>query len=345
MEADALSNHLPRANRRPGGFTLVELLVVIAIIGVLVGLLLPAVQSAREAARRMQCTNNQKQIALAMLMHADANGALPSGRLGCDNSSKPKDFNMRNCEAAGDSQPNSLGFDMTWHGASAFVQILPYIEQEALYDLFRVDEVALWQPTDWTSAYPGIRQALLQRPPSFVCPSDDLNLTGQDYSGPGDGAATGSYAVCGGSCGPGFRCDSLIDPAPQARLFFKYSNDGLFMYGRKIELREITDGTSITFMLGETIEGDLRASVNMWSNGGRGQTMRATATPLNFPSGLDAGNGLLSPGINAGYASRHPGGALFSFADGHVVFVQESIDHLTYKQLATRANGDLPELP
>lgn len=343
MVSDVLTNYIPNVKRRRRGFTLVELLVVISIIGVLVGLLLPAVQAAREAARRMQCTNNQKQLALGMLMHVDAKSALPGGRLGCDNSSKPKDFNMRDCEAAGTEEPNSLGFDMTWHGASAFVQILPYMEQTALYNQFRVDEVALWQPTDWTSSYPGIRQALLQRPESLVCPSADLNLVGIDYNGPGDGAATGSYAVCAGSCGPGFRCDDLVDPT--VRIFMKFSNDGLFMYGRKIKLREITDGTSQTFMMGETIEGDLKVSVNMWSNGGRGQTIRATATPLNFPSGLDAGNGLLSPGINAGFASKHPGGALFSFADGHVVFINELIDQLQYKQLATRANGDLPALP
>lgn len=323
------------------GFTLVELLVVIAIIGILVGLLLPAVQAAREAARRSQCTNHQKQLGLAMLMHADVKGALPGGRLGCDDSSKPRGFNSKHCEAAGGNEPNALGFDMTWHGASAFVQILPYIEETALYDSFRVDEVALWQPTDWTSNYPGIRQALLQRPDTLVCPSDDLQLLGIDYKGPGDGAATGSYAVCGGTCGPGMRCDDLNGQP----IFLKYSNDGLFLYGRKIKLREVTDGTSNTLMLGETIDGDLRASVNQWSNGGRGQTLRSTSTPLNFPSGLDAGNGLLSPGTNAGYASRHPGGALFAYGDGHVNFIPETIDHLAYKQLATRANGDLPILP
>ncbi len=323
------------------GFTLVELLVVIAIIGVLVAMLLPAVQAARESARRSQCTNHQKQIALAMLMHVDNKGALPSGRLGCDDSSKPKGWRQSNCEAAGGSEPNALGFDMTWHGASAFVQILPYLEETALYDAFRVDEVAMWQPIDWTTAFPGIRQALLQRPEVFACPSDDITLTGRDYGGPGDGAATGSYAVCAGTCGPGMRCNDLNGKT----IFLKFSNDGLFLYGRKIELREITDGTSKTFMLGESIEGDLLKSVNQWSNGGRGQTIRSTATPLNFPSGLDAGNGLLSPGTNAGFASRHPGGALFAFSDGHVAFVSELIDDLAYKQFATRNNGDLPELP
>ncbi|MEQ8849169.1 DUF1559 domain-containing protein [Botrimarina sp.] len=324
------------------GFTLVELLVVIAIIGILVAMLLPAVQAAREAARRSQCTNHQKQLALAMLMHADAKGALPSGRLGCDSSSKPPGWKTSNCEAAGGSDPNELGFDMTWHGASAFVQILPYFEESALYDQFRVDEVAIWQPnpSGWLDRYPEIQQALTQQPATLVCPSADMQRFGQDYKYEGYDTATGSYAVVAGTCGPGMRCDGLNGE----RIFLKYSNDGLFMYGRKIELRKITDGTSKTLMLGESIDGDFRKSINQWTNGGRGQTIRSTTTPLNFPSGIDSGNGLLSPGTNAGFASRHPGGALFAFADGHVIFVQENIDHLAYKQLSTRGNNDIPDL-
>jgi len=328
-----------RCSHRPRcGFTLVELLVVIAIIGVLVGLLLPAIQAAREAARRTQCNNNQKQLGLGLLLHEQAKGALPAGRLGCDGS-WPADFHE-----CGGHEANELGFYMTYHGASAFVQILPYIEQQPLYDQFRVDEIAIWEaspkPQKWADDYPEIRKALLTRPTVLTCPSDDLPLIPAVKTA-GDGTAVGSYAVCAGTCGAGYACDDMFGN----RITMKYSNDGVFMYRHQTKLREIEDGTSNTIFLGETIEGDQVKNINIWTNGGRGQTIRSTATPLNFPSGFDAGNGLMSPGINGGYASRHPGGALFTFGDGHVVFISESIDHLMYKQLATRANGDLPELP
>jgi prepilin-type N-terminal cleavage/methylation domain-containing protein/prepilin-type processing-associated H-X9-DG protein len=325
------------SRRRESAFTLVELLVVIAIIGVLVALLLPAVQSAREAARRAQCTNQQKQFGLAFLMHEDAQGALPAGRLGCDGS-WPADFGE-----CGTPEPNDLGFYEVYHGASAFVQVLPYLEQQALFDRFRIDEIAIWEASPdkkWANDYPEIREALGMRPDVVVCPSDPIELRGQDFSATGD-ATVGSYAVCAGTCGAGYACDDLFGN----RITMKYDNDGVFLYRHKTTLNEITDGLSNTIFMGENIEGDLIKSVNIWTNGARGQTIRSMATPLNFPSGMSAGAGLMSPGINGGFASRHPGGALFTFGDGHVVFVQESIDHLIYKQLATRANGDVPALP
>jgi prepilin-type N-terminal cleavage/methylation domain-containing protein/prepilin-type processing-associated H-X9-DG protein len=324
-----------------GAFTLVELLVVIAIIGVLVALLLPAIQAAREAARRAQCTSQQKQLGLAFLMHEDAQGALPPGRKGCDGG-WPAHFTE--CGDMGTAPvPNELGFYEVYHGASAFVQILPYLEQQALFDRFRIDEIAIWEASPdkkWANDYPEVREALGMRPAVLVCPSDPIALRGQDFNATGD-ATVGSYSVCAGTCGAGYACDDLFGN----RITMKYDNDGVFLYRHKTKLKEISDGTSNTIFMGETIEGDQIKSINIWTNGARGQTIRSTATPLNFPSGVSAGNGLMSPGLNGGFASRHPGGALFTFGDGHVAFVPESIDHLTYKQLATRANGDLPTMP
>ncbi len=102
---------------RRSAFTLVELLVVIAIIGMLVGLLLPAVQQAREAARRMQCTNNEKNLTLALLNHESANKSFPPARMGGDGT-------LPN----GNSQPGDQRY-----GSSAFLQCLPQLEQQGLY--------------------------------------------------------------------------------------------------------------------------------------------------------------------------------------------------------------------
>ena len=268
------------------------------------------------------------------------------GRLGCDTRKEPK--------ICGDMDAtNHLGFAMAKSGASAFVQILPYLEEQALSDLFRVDELpihsnqndAQWK--DWVDGYPNLVQALTQRPSVFACPSDPVEAIPRYAQNVGNGVACGNYAVCAGTCGAGFSCNEFQaegDTTPPKRINMKYSNDGVFMYAVKMDLRKITDGASKTFFLGETIEVDTIKSPNMWSAGSRGFFIRSTATPLNFPVGVDAGGGLVSQS-NGGFASRHPGGALFTFGDGHVEFVSESIDHRAYKEFATRAHGDLPYLP
>jgi prepilin-type processing-associated H-X9-DG protein len=242
-------------------------------------------------------------------------------------------------------------YEMGCSGASALSKILPYVEEQALHDSLHVGDVPFFRGCgnfnndNWFQDRQ-IQPLLKERPTVFVCPSDgELEPAAVDQEAQHEvpiriPVATCSYATVAGSCGPGFTCPSLLPRGPA--LDFKHSNDGVFFYCTKIRLSQITDGLSSTLFIGETVDGHTRLSPNLWLNGNRGNsTMRSTSTPLNFPSGIDAGQGILAPATNGGFASKHPGGANFSFGDGHVVFIQESIDHLLYKQLSTRANGDV----
>jgi prepilin-type N-terminal cleavage/methylation domain-containing protein/prepilin-type processing-associated H-X9-DG protein len=331
------------SQQRESGFTLVELLVVIAIIGILVALLLPAIQAAREAARRAQCVNNQKQLSLAMLTYHDQAKSFPAGRLGCDDAGSMATY--RECS----SQGNDInGMPMGQGGASGFARILPNLEEQALYDLMHVKNVAIWFPGtgyQWWTMPMEITDAIRQRPPMFQCPSDSELPEHSEYehsitlgarSGGAVGSAPSSYAMCAGTHGP----------PNDANL--KYANDGIFVYAKHFKISQITDGTSKTFLTGETIDGHLAASSNIWTNGNRVNSLRTTANPLNTPTGINGGAGLMdntgtngcSGCVNAAFASRHPGGANFAFADGSVTFISDSIDLNTYRWLSTRASGE-----
>ncbi len=323
--------------RSAAAFTLVELLVVIAIIGVLVALLLPAVQAAREAARRSQCINSIRQSSLGLLGFEDTNKAFPAGRKGCDPGA---------VSAYCPNVTSADGYVMIGHGASAFVQLLPYIEQQALFKLFRINEVPIWDGSAWHTET-DVQQAIAQRPDAFVCPSDSDLVFFAEYKHEVPArtpVATGSYAVMGGTCGPGQTCTGLLNEPLNA----KTENDGVFMYGRMFGIKEITDGLSNTIFLGETIEGHLPVSSNIWTNGNRVNSIRSTATPINFPSGLDGGRGVVTDAsgvnrANGAFSSRHAGGSVFAFGDAHAIFIPESIDMTVYRQLSTRANGDVPD--
>ncbi|MEM9352319.1 MAG: DUF1559 domain-containing protein [Planctomycetota bacterium] len=309
-------------------FTLVELLVVIAIIGVLVALLLPAVQSAREAARRMSCVNNLKNLALADMNHEGVKGHYVHARLGPDSSG---DFYL-----------------LPWNtpelrsGASGFVLLLPFLEQDALFNQLDIyDNESIWPAGEFSSgvwATPERLQAMNTRPQIFVCPSDDSEPFTEveqyldRYDPP---PATGSYAFVAGHRGVngGFVVDACM---------VKHKNTGLHLYNSPlgastIAIRNVEDGTSNTISMGETIENHTFEGSNIWSYGHRYlDTYRVTDVALNTPPGVDAKQvGSWPAEVNGAFASRHPGGANFAYGDAHIEFLTEDIDFELYQELST----------
>lgn len=306
------------------GFTLVELLVVIAIIGMLVGLLLPAVQQAREAARRMSCANNLKNIGLALLNYETNRKVFPAARLGFDN-------------ACTTSTEGVYGKDR--YGSSGFLTILPYLEQDALFRAMNdgkmkpAKEDSTTSGHDTSAALEGTRQCL----PIFVCPSGggqgNLQETNRSMTPEWTmeaGSGTGCYAFCAGDMAPVGTCESKI------------KNTGVFMYFYQKSIQEIRDGLSQTFFVGEVAEPDSTDGRNVWWYSCRNRDcFRTTYNPLNTRPGTGLCEGpYLGQMCNSAFASEHAGGGNFSFGDGHVEFFSEGVDTLVYRSLSTRSQGE-----
>ncbi|MBX3433239.1 MAG: DUF1559 domain-containing protein [Pirellulales bacterium] len=315
-------------NRPSRGFTLVELLVVIAIIGVLVALLLPAIQAAREAARRSQCTNNLRQVGLAILNYESSRKSLPPGRMHCDESV------LDECKFDLPDRIADRGV------ASGFVLLLPYLELPALFDAAGGEDKQdmVWKYNNLWRALPQRVQAVATRPPVFVCPSSTSEPIAEAYAASETPAATGQYAFVHGKRGPSW----LSRTGSNATL--KLKNTGAFNYLTRVSLRQVSDGPSNTYFVGEVRDSHTFAGQNVWSIGMRVRdSLRMTENPLNTPTGSQSATYAVQDGkyaLNAAFGSEHPGGANFVRGDASVEFVSDGVDDEVYQAGATIACAD-----
>jgi prepilin-type N-terminal cleavage/methylation domain-containing protein/prepilin-type processing-associated H-X9-DG protein len=328
------------AHRDQGGFTLIELLVVITIIGILIGLLLPAVNQVRETGRRTECVSNLKNIALALINYETQVRSFPTGRIGCDGVNTAPWCAKRDPKV--EDEKNRFG-------TSGFVLILPQLDQLPLYQSIDFSK-GFWPAnavsgfSDWYQANGMAAQTVL---PIMRCPSDDSDeLTEvvletespQTETGP---AAVGSYALSMGTLGPSAGISANV----------KLQNTGMFMYTVPRYAAEMKDGASNIFFVGEVVEGHTPLGSNKWSVAARhDNSLRTTDNPPNTPPGLgivDNRYKVMWNGKevelkqNGAFGSRHPGGVNFAFGDGHTEFITENIDLTTYRALSTREGGEV----
>jgi prepilin-type N-terminal cleavage/methylation domain-containing protein/prepilin-type processing-associated H-X9-DG protein len=325
------------------GFTLVELLVVIAIIGVLVALLLPAVQAARESARRAQCVNNLKQIGVALHNHVDATRAFPPGRYGCWSSGVNKAPCRCPSPPAGIAPHNQRG------GGSGFVMLLPYVEETAMADQIKGN---MWRVYNWHSSagftsdptYQGLRDLVVQRPALFVCPTSTAQrivIEAQGNSSFHDPleqkAGTSNYAFCHGTYGPGYTPPGASSDVNEQTMC---GNTGMFNFAVNLRPKKVLDGLSKTFAVGEVKAADTLHGYNIWGYASRHESgLRTTLNVLNEIPGMGSVK-VESWGsrYNGAFGSEHAGGGQFVYGDGHVEFISDDIDHKLYDEMATIAS-------
>ena len=349
------------SSKSPGtrrAFTLVELLVVIAIIGILVALLLPAVQAAREAARRTQCTNHIKQLGTASHLHVDTFGFLPSGGwgdwwVGCPD------------RGAGEPQPGNWAY-----------QLLPFIEEadrQALGRGFKCEDpnsraligemvstaVSVFYCPSRRAAQPyphGSRTIRNYDPPPLAGKSDyagslgDVRIVGGKDEGPESIADAATYDWQ--QSGPDF-----VRDAKQRGGNPTTGNSGVIFQRSEIKFRQITDGTTKTYLIGEKNlnpnDYETGAASNddqSMYNGFDQDNLRSSHV---WPPGFE--NGIFPPAWpprpdTPGYASKwdfggpHPGGWVVVFCDGSVRFLPYDLDLVNHQRLGNRADGQVTSL-
>lgn len=331
-------------------FTLVELLVVIAIIGILVALLLPAVQAAREAARRSQCQNNLKQLGLALHMYHDTAKRFPVGAV--------------------------MGEGSMWS-----YHIMPYLEETSAFAMMTVGEGSAGN-FQWAHQGPYTENQVLNDPnyrnillcetpfPVFRCPS--LALPEHQYTAQGGGwlimrRAPASYIACATGL--------LVDQNVRYKGIRMTNLDGVIFPESRIAMKHITDGTSQTVLLGEAVHdsnsveklgtraeplaGDRKDHWALGSDdidgiGGPAagfdpsEGHGSTAVPMNFQNQFPAVEGCVGLAaadcqkLQLAFGSAHSGGAQFTRCDASVDFISDSVDPIVWRDLGTRAGQGSP---
>ena len=328
---------------RRSGFTLVELLVIIAIIGVLVALLLPAVQAAREAARRSQCTNNLKQIGLGVHNFESSQKVFPYNRYS-GNYGIPETF-------WGSAQANGPG--MPCRAWSWLASILPHIEQGAIYDQGDI-------PTTPLATSAAISAVI----PAFQCPSDEL-------AGNNPISRANTWYIKGVRSIGMTNYDGVMGSQSNVPIFANPNVDGsgdepwlngngvmaIFAWQNPIGFQHVEDGSSRTMMAGEQAFETSRANCGdegkcyglgySWAH-----SVEASATASVKPNYAVPGVPSIDPTVEQfpyrsqfGFNSMHPAGLSFVYVDGSVHFINDSIELGVYHALATIKGGETLEAP
>lgn len=296
-----------QAFRNPRGFTLIELLVVIAIIGVLVGLLLPAVQQAREAGRRLSCANHLKQIGLAVALAADTQKHFPCGR-------KTRD-----------------PYDVSW----AF-RLLPFLEQTQIFDARNSDNtVPCWDASNATAFRTPVETYYC---PSRRSPTADRNFdnnNGPPVAGAAGVAAGGDYSACGGTY---FNYATPTDGSPDPK------RAGVIHTFSKVRPAQITDGLSTTMVIGDR---HIPPTITGWGVMAHYNQGDTAFLPSDTPHTLfrDTARGLASgprDTNNRKFGSLHPGVTQFVMCDGHVEALVNDTDIDVLLKYAAIGDGDDP---
>jgi len=333
-----------RGSLRQRGFTLVELLVVIAIIGILIALLLPAVQAAREAARRMSCTNNLKQVALASHNYHDRYQSFPPGTLAKTFSTAPK------------SRATAL-----------MVFILNEMEQSSLRNQLDPNDPYV----DITNGLAGIVL------PVIVCPSDVIPQNPVAQGTPSYNYGVTSYGGNGGTGGTYYRfykyCgNAVVMPPLVPQVPLAQSTDGMFFEtgpnsaptaGQKpVRMADVLDGTSNTLCFGERGHVDRVFDTQAAANGGQQvieqygfwhsaaglaivDATMTTLAPINYLVNASQDWNTCACLRTSAFGSLHPGGANFALVDGSVRFISQTIDMIPYRALSTRAGIEITVAP
>ena len=329
--------------RTSKAFTLVELLVVIAIIGILIALLMPAVQAAREAARRMDCLNRLKQVSLAAHQYHDATGRFPAAVLLSQYNAAKKQY----------------------RGAGLFVALMPYLEQQTLYDR--------WNFADPDRNFDGLAQSRAADGPNLLCPSEPESENPLLYTSRLTGSSVDRYikvtSYAGNAGTRSYHPDSGF-----------LMTDGIFILAgpgskplpdqQPIGLADVTDGASHTLLFGERSRWDPNYDTfaeqgwdwafryyGNWAATSASAVAHLTLSsysPINYrlPFGYESRDAASPPAGSAtdfkyyidlrvcAFGSSHPGGANLSTADGAVRFYSEQIPLAVLRSLSTRDGGE-----